>query len=250
MNADMRHFYLRRIHSLLGVIPVGAFLIQHMYANFLALWGPAVYDEHVHLITHQPLLIVLEVGGVFLPLAAHALLGVYFMLDNRFNPGKYPYARNIMYTLQRITAWITLFYVVFHVVQTRFSFSEAQKEVMYNSMVQLFSKNPGWLAVIYAIGVISACFHLCNGLWTFCIVWGITVSKRAQTWAWRMFMGLFLLLAGAGIAALLPLSGVIKPPFKGTTAAEAAEKKMRGDSHDPYHGGDPYQGGARDRGKK
>ncbi|MCC6573431.1 MAG: succinate dehydrogenase [Planctomycetes bacterium] len=237
MTADNRHFYLRRIHSLLGVVPVGVFLLQHIYANFLAMWGPAVYDEHVHFITHQPLLVVLEIGGVFAPLAAHALLGVYFMLDNKFNPAKYPYARNIMYTLQRITAWITLFYVVFHVVQTRFTFSEEQKELMYNSMVGLFDKNKGWLAVVYGVGVVAASFHLCNGFFTFCIVWGITISKNAQKWSFRLFMGLFLLMSAAGIAALLPLTQTIKPPFVESEAGKAAEKNMGYGYQGTFQGG-------------
>lgn len=214
MDADKRHFYLRRLHSLSGVVPVGMFLVQHIYGNVLALWGGPTYDEHVNYLLEQPLLPLLEWGGVFLPLLFHAALGVYFMADSRLNPGRYSYARNITYTLQRVTAWVTLAYVAFHVFQTRVQFSEAQKADMFHSMLSLFQQNPGWLAVVYGIGVVCASFHLCNGLWTFCIVWGITVTKPAQKLAWKLFMGLFAALAIGGIASLLPLSGAIKPPFE------------------------------------
>ncbi|NUO16286.1 MAG: succinate dehydrogenase, partial [Planctomycetaceae bacterium] len=81
MTAEERHFYLRRLHSLSGVVPVGVFLLQHMYSNALSLWGPGVYDEHVHFLIYQPLVLLLELFVVFLPLAFHAGLGVYFMVD-------------------------------------------------------------------------------------------------------------------------------------------------------------------------
>jgi succinate dehydrogenase / fumarate reductase, cytochrome b subunit len=210
----MWHFYLRRLHSLTGVVPVGIFLIQHMYANALALWGPETYDSHVHLLLDQPLLIVLEVAFVFAPLAFHAILGVYFMMDSRWNPHRYAYARNWLYTMQRITAWITLVYVIVHVAQTRFSFSADQKWEMYNSMQALFEANPVWLPIFYAIGVVAASFHLCNGLWAFCIVWGITVSRKSQQVVWLLCMGLFVLLSLAGVLSLLPLTGATAPFFE------------------------------------
>jgi succinate dehydrogenase / fumarate reductase, cytochrome b subunit len=34
--------------------------------------------------------------------------------------------------------------------------------------------------VFYVVGIVSAGFHLGNGLWTFLITWGITVGQRAQ----------------------------------------------------------------------
>lgn len=36
------------------------------------------------------------------------------------------------------------------------------------------------LVLLYSIFVIAACFHGFNGLWTFLITWGVTLSRRAQ----------------------------------------------------------------------
>jgi succinate dehydrogenase / fumarate reductase cytochrome b subunit len=36
------------------------------------------------------------------------------------------------------------------------------------------------IMAFYVLGIFSAAFHLANGLWTFAIVWGITVSTRSQ----------------------------------------------------------------------
>src|ERR1035441_7469530 len=40
-------FLWRKLHSLLGIIPLGAFLLEHMLSNFEALKGPIAYGEQV-----------------------------------------------------------------------------------------------------------------------------------------------------------------------------------------------------------
>lgn len=236
IDQDKLHFYLRRLHSLTGVVPVGVFLIQHIYAQVMALWGSEVYNEHARFLLDQPFLIGMEIGIVFAPLAFHALLGLWFMMDSKWNPHRYTYAHNWWYTMQRITAWITLVYVVFHVGQTRFSFDTEQKWMMYESMQQLFQENGTWLIVVYAIGVTAASWHLCNGLWSFCIVWGITISRKSQKVVWYVAMVLWLGLSIGGILSLLPLSGATDPMFK-TTGEQLAPE----DPASPY-GGIPYRG--------
>ncbi|MHC4839970.1 MAG: succinate dehydrogenase/fumarate reductase transmembrane subunit [Planctomycetota bacterium] len=230
VKADKRHFYLRRLHSLSGVIPVGLFLIQHIYGNAMAMWGRETYDEHVHFLLNQPLLPVLEIGLIAIPIAFHALLGVYFMADMRANPGRYSYARNWLYTAQRITAWITLVYVVFHVTQTRFSFDDGQKLDMYNSMQGLFQRHGLWLAAVYVVGTSAAAFHLCNGIWAFCIVWGITIHRKTQKMVWLGAMGLWVLLTVGALLSVLPLAGYTDPMFKD------ANPVMREKGQSPYQG--------------
>ncbi|MCF6228607.1 MAG: succinate dehydrogenase [Planctomycetes bacterium] len=214
-KADKRHFYLRRLHSLSGVVPVGFFLVQHIYGNMMSMWGRETYDEHVYFLLNQPLLPILELGIIAIPITFHALVGVYFMADMKWNPARYSYAKNWLYTAQRITAWITLVYIVFHVIQTRFTFDDAEKIDMFNSMSNMFQNNKaGWLVlVIYVIGTSAASFHLCNGVWSFCVVWGITISRKSQNMVWKGAMGLWVLLTLGGIMAVLPLAGIIEPPF-------------------------------------
>ena len=42
MSKD-REFLWRRLHSLLGVVPVGLFLVFHLSLNFTAIGGEATY---------------------------------------------------------------------------------------------------------------------------------------------------------------------------------------------------------------
>ena len=36
-------FIWRKLHSLLGIVPIGAFLLEHLLSNFEALKGPLAY---------------------------------------------------------------------------------------------------------------------------------------------------------------------------------------------------------------
>lgn len=46
-------------------------------------------------------------------------------------------------------------------------------------MVRETFKSPVMM-LLYTIFIFAACFHAFNGLWTFCITWGITLSVRSQ----------------------------------------------------------------------
>lgn len=56
-----------------------------------------------------------------------------------------------------------------------------------------------WLCVVYSVFVIMACFHGCNGLWTFAITWGVTLSERSRV---------FLRIASNSLMAALIFFGL------------------------------------------
>src|SRR5262249_3692194 len=101
-----RGFLLRRLHSLSGVVPVGVFLIEHLWTTAKARAGQASFDRAVREINPLPLLPVIEIFGIFLPLAFHAIYGVKLAFDSRPNVVKYPYSRNWLYTMQRVTGLV------------------------------------------------------------------------------------------------------------------------------------------------
>ena len=53
-------FLLRNLHSLSGVIPVGAFLVEHFVSNAFATRGPAAYAKQVELLSSFPFVFYLE----------------------------------------------------------------------------------------------------------------------------------------------------------------------------------------------
>lgn len=210
---DSMYYLMRRIHSITGILPIGGFLIQHMYGNVLALWGPEVYDHHVNFILEQPLLPLLEWGGIFIPLAIHAILGVLYTINADMNPRQllaYGYGRNRAYWMQRFTGILALVYIILHVAGTRFSFTEGEKGNMYMSMAAYFQASP-WLVWVYCVGVVAASYHLCNGIWSFCIMWGITITRKSQDLVFKGSLGLFVALSAMGIASALQLGGHLGP---------------------------------------
>ena len=52
------------------------------------------------------------------------------------------------------------------------------------------------------IGVVCASFHFANGIWSFCIVWGITLGPKAQERLGYATLGLWAVLSFVGVRAL------------------------------------------------
>ncbi len=59
-----------------------------------------------------------------------------------------------------------------------------------------------WMCGIYSLFVIIACFHGCNGLWTFAITWGVSLSARSQKLVRIASNALMALLIFFGLACV------------------------------------------------
>ncbi len=186
---DRNHFLLRRLHSLAGIVPVGAFLINHLLANSTAFLGPEHFDHHIGIIHSLPWLLAIEIVFIFVPLAFHATYGVIIAWQGKLNQNQYPYMDNWRYTLQRVTAYITFGFILLHLAHFRFAPLFGGQEyggadpAFFTFTLAGFQHMwlPLWTWVlIYAIGLTAAVFHFCNGIVTFCITWGITVGVAAR----------------------------------------------------------------------
>jgi succinate dehydrogenase/fumarate reductase cytochrome b subunit (b558 family) len=202
-----RAFLLRKLHSLSGVVPVGMFLLFHLWTNATALQGQERYDDAVAGISHMPFVGVIEVFGIFLPLAFHALYGVKIAIEGKPNLGAYPLSRNWMYVLQRVTGVVAFLFIGFHLYEYWFqkAVGKMAPSDFYPALCANLSSTVGGVpavALVYILGIAAAVFHFTNGLWGFCFSWGITVSKRAQRWSATAFgiAGIVLFLIGANTA--------------------------------------------------
>ena len=112
-------FAIRRLHSLLGLVPIGGFLCFHLATNASMLDGPETFQMRVNII-HQlgPItLSILEWGTIFLPILFHGLIGLIIVTRGKRNVWNYPYLENWRYTLQRITGVMAMAFILFHVFQ-------------------------------------------------------------------------------------------------------------------------------------
>lgn len=117
--AGSRSFNTRRLHSLLGVIPVGLFLLEHLVVNYFATKEATSFDNAADFMGNLPFRYILEAVVIFIPLYFHAIYGLYITFTAKNNTSRYGYFRNWMYLLQRVTGVITLIYVSWHVWETR-----------------------------------------------------------------------------------------------------------------------------------
>lgn len=198
--AGNREFFYRRLHSLLGVIPVGLFLVQHLVVNHFATGGEESFNKAAGFMEHLPFRFVLETFIIFLPLLFHAIYGLYIAFTAKNNTSRFGFFRNWMFTLQRVSGVITLVFVTWHVWETRVAAAFGTK-VNFDMMENILS-NP-FMFWFYIAGVISTIFHFANGLWSFMVSWGITVTPRSQKIATYVTLGIFVALSVVGVRALL-----------------------------------------------
>lgn len=199
-------FWLRRLHSLSGIIPVGAFLFEHiLISNATAISGPAAYARQVRFLASLPLVPFLEFFGIWLPILFHALYGFYIWYRGETNVTAYPWTGNWMYTLQRWTGGVAFAYIIWHTWTMRFSgidLHEYPGASFGKVQTELFS--PALLA-FYAVGLICASWHFSYGIWLFAAKWGITTGDKARQRFLAVCMAFFFLMSGVGLASLYTL---------------------------------------------
>lgn len=187
-----RAFLMRKLHSLSGVVPVGGFMLFHLWTNAKATQGQEQFDAAVRDISHMPFVAVLEWGLILLPLAFHAGYGFWIAIAGKPNVGKYPYSRNWMYLLQRVSGMLALGFIGVHLWQYWYQKVAGKMETtqFYSQLCATLSDTRHgvpWWALLYVVGIAASVFHFANGLWGFCFSWGITVSRRSQRMAATVF---------------------------------------------------------------
>jgi succinate dehydrogenase / fumarate reductase cytochrome b subunit len=201
-------FWLRRLHSLTGIIPVGAFLFEHiLISNASAISGPFAYARQVRLLASLPMVPLLELFGIWLPILFHALYGFYIWYRGEANVGDYPWTGNWMYTAQRWTGAVAFAYILWHTWTMRFtgidlhqypgaSFGKVQME--------LFSSP---LFAFYVVGLVCASWHFAYGIWLFSAKWGLVTGERARRRFLALCLGFFVLMTAVGLTSLSTFRG-------------------------------------------
>ena len=211
----LRHeFAIRRLHSLTGIIPLGAYMVVHLATNASILNNVQTFQRAVYGIhSLGAALPLIEWGLILLPLLFHGIIGVWIVRTGQSNTGAYRYANNRRYRWQRITGLIALVFLLMHVwhlhgwfhlepwlrLGERFGFAQFRA---YNAASTLALAMDGYFwPAFYLLGVWACVYHLANGLWTAGITWGLWVSAAAQRRASSVCGVLGVLLLVLGTAA-------------------------------------------------
>ncbi|MCA9274865.1 MAG: hypothetical protein KDA29_02455 [Phycisphaerales bacterium] len=202
------HFLLRRLHSLTGILPIGVFLIMHLTTNSTIAWGGlngrahgdgwldraiATFQHEVSFINETPLLLLIEIT-LWASIAFHSILGVIYAVSGNMNNGSYKYGGNTRYMLQRVTGYVGILFIFYHIATLRWGWTwlvpggvkwshENAASTLAAALQGSTEQFTEWglvVAIFYFVGVTMLVFHFANGLWTAAITWGFTISRSAQ----------------------------------------------------------------------
>ncbi len=208
---ERNHFLLRRLHSLSGILPIGVFLIAHLVTNSSIVWGGFAlrgeggelsmreggayyFAKEVSWINEQvPHLLLIEVT-LWASIAFHSILGLFYALSGKSNVSRYSYQDNWRYTLQRVSGYVGIVFIFYHVATLRWGWSflvpgGAQWSHQASASTLAAALRGGTegmqytgliVSAFYMLGVTMLVFHFANGLWTAAITWGITISTASQ----------------------------------------------------------------------
>ncbi len=204
------NFLLRRLHSLSGMLPIGGFLVFHLLANSTAIDHPENYNTLINFLRTLPFVEYIEWIVLYIPIGFHALYGVLIYTTARPNQFQYSHTENWRYILQRATGMIALVYIAYHIWQFK---TVANLDHDYIARALAGSQsisgvptipylNPFSVYWFYIIGLVSITYHFANGIWGFCITWGITVGAKSQQLVTKIAFVVFLALTYVGVATI------------------------------------------------
>ena len=199
-----RSFLRDRMGSLLAVVPLSVWTIDHLWNNLSAFksgaaWQAAVTD-HGHPFAFFAVSVV-----ALLPLVLHTVWGIGRLFSTRPNNVRYKTFSNLKYALQRLSAIGVMGFLGAHIwlAMLHPRITTGKPEPFADITQQMHHHLP--TLAVYLLGTLGVAYHLANGLHSFTMGWGIVTSRRALK---KLDIGvilLFLVLLGISWGAVYAL---------------------------------------------
>jgi succinate dehydrogenase / fumarate reductase cytochrome b subunit len=197
-------FVRSRMGSLLAVVPLGVWTVNHLWNNLSAFKGAAAWQADVTEYAH-PLAFFASSVIALLPLALHTVWGIGRLATTHPNLGRYRYFGNLKYALQRLSAIGLLLFLGAHLwlatIHPRLT--TGRPEPFADIAHEMHHHLP--TLVVYVLGVLGVAYHLANGLQTFSMGWGLVTSRRALGKLNVLVVFFFLALLAMGWGAVYAL---------------------------------------------
>jgi succinate dehydrogenase cytochrome b subunit len=182
-------FLLRKLHSLSGIIPVGAYMADHIWENSYSLVSAGKYNEASQGLQTIPWRLALEIALIWLPILYHAAYGFYIWGHGKINVSNYPWVGNWMFALQRWTGLIAFAFLGWHVYTERLlTHGKSTYLEVYEGM-----QDP-WFFAFFLVGVTACSVHLGVGIWNFLCKWGLAATTRSQRAAGFLGVGIAIIM--------------------------------------------------------
>ena len=190
----------RRLHSIFGVVPVGAFLVFHLATNAAALRGAEAYNAMTRRLQGLPLVLLVEILVIAVPLLFHGIYGLFRIATDSPPPDRSP-ARRLLTRVQQVTGVVLFAFVLFHLWTARLVQIHDHESLDLFRLMQSALASP-WIRAAYVLGILSGTFHLSAGLWTFAETWNLAVSAPARRLIAAAAGILFVSLSVLGLSTL------------------------------------------------
>lgn len=218
LSTSVVDFWLKRAMSFLGLVPLGIYTIAHLWTNLSSLGGPCLFDAALLASRRHPAFLILEIL-LGLAILLHVVVGVRLMLNWRPSQRNTKSLHGLKFLLQRLSGIGLLLFLVAHIINARIMpVLKGRGHEDFFGMRHAFQHDPATLPV-YILGLLGISFHLANGLWTFLLTWGITVTPSAQRksqWISILFFVALLVMSG------LVLYGFLQPAQTSWAACQAS----------------------------
>ncbi len=178
------------------------FLVSHLAGNLIIYAGNDAFNSYAErLHTLGPLLILAEIGLLFLGVV-HISTGAFLFYQNfRARPRKYKKKKNaggrtIGSSTMPYTGLLILIFIIFHLID--FHFVEKADRSIYQIVLETFS-NPGY-TIFYILSMVVVAVHVDHGFWSLLQTLGINNLECMPIL--RMVSSAFSLFVGIGFGSL------------------------------------------------
>lgn len=199
------NFLAKRIHSLTGVVPVGVFLVYHLYSQLYLHGGATLYNERVEGVFPVAWMEwVFLIAIVYIPLLFHSIYGVRLCFEMKVQTEYATYFSHVLYWLQRLSGIGVFLFLGAHLFKAKIAPLLEGSNAHWEHLNEGFSDPQyGFVTItVYVLGILGATFHLANGLNTFCMTWGIATTPAGQKRVRAFSFALFIILATMGLYAI------------------------------------------------
>ncbi len=203
-RSTARGFIIARLGSLFAFLPLGVWVLIHLWNQLAAYRSPEDWQRSVTGHNSQASE-ALVFAVVLAPLVWHTVWGITRMFKSRPN-ARITWFSNIRYIVQRLSAIGLLLFLGAHLYLAWFEprFLEGHAETFADIAHEMRFNTP--TTIVYALGILAISYHLANGLWSFLTMgWGATVSKAGMAWLERISLIFFFILLAIGWGAVYGL---------------------------------------------
>src|SRR5262245_21649386 len=186
VSKDNLPFFWRRLHSLTGTLPIGAFLLVHLWTNSAALRGLHAYGESWAAAATSPVFTFFEVLALHVPLGFHAVYGAVLVV--RRTPPLHEDSKRSARSVDRASSLAAFAFIAYHLWQFRIPVAlGTMREADFFSVLCDTLSSTTYLGIplaasLYLAGLAATSYHFAHGLSGLPATWGIRVPERLERW--------------------------------------------------------------------